>query len=307
MNDSMAQQGHALPSLELAGWKTTLTWIGAIVTSLIFVVSGVWKIVDPFGVAVRLAQAKVPENLSLAATLLLGIVETATAVLILVPRFRKWGAWLASLLLVVFMIYIGVHYNALRGAECSCFPWVKRAVGPGFFVGDLVMLAFAVMAGYWARRAESKRSAILVVAVVTVFALVSYGAAAVHQRGIKAPATISVDGKPFSTKQGHVFIYFFDPECMHCFDAAKRMSKLDWGETKVVAVPTRVPEFAQDFLRDTGLKAGISPDFAVLKKTFPFGDPPSGAALVNGRQKEPVTKYEGDEPVATLKRLGFAR
>jgi uncharacterized membrane protein YphA (DoxX/SURF4 family) len=305
MNDSMAQRRHALPTLELPSWKTSLSWIGAIVTSLIFLVSGVWKITDPFGVAARLVQARIPQNLSLAATLLLGIAETATAVLVLVPRFRKWGAWMASLLLVSFMIYIGVNYNALRGAECSCFPWVKRAVGPGFFIGDALMLAFAVMAGYWARPAESKRSAIMVVAAVAVFALVSYGATAVRQTGVKAPATITVDGKPFSLQQGRTFIYFFDPECMHCFDAAKRMSQLNWGDTKVVAVPTRVPEFAHDFLKDTGLKAGVSPDVALLKKTFPFGDPPFGAAIQNGRQKEPVSKFEDAEPAATLRRLGF--
>jgi len=34
---------------------------------------------------------KVPQNLSLAAALLLGIAETFSAVLILVPRFRRWA------------------------------------------------------------------------------------------------------------------------------------------------------------------------------------------------------------------------
>ena len=121
------------------------------------------------------------------------------AVLVLVPRFRKWGAWLGSALLVAFMIYIGLNYTALRGAECNCFPWIKRAVGPGFFVADAVMLLLALMAGFWAQRAESKRSAVLIVCAVTVFALVSYGATAVRQRGVKAPAVITVDGKPVAS------------------------------------------------------------------------------------------------------------
>jgi hypothetical protein len=207
----------------------------------------------------------------------------------------------------MFMIYIGVNYTALRGAECNCFPLIKRAVGPGFFVGDAVMLLLALLAGFWAQRAESKRSAVLVVCAVTVFALVSYGATAVRQRGIKAPETITVDGKPFSTQQGRILIFFFDPECMHCFDVAKRMSKLDWGDTKVIGVPTAQPQFAPDFLHDTGLKASVSNDLPLLKKTFPFGDPPAMAALENGRQKEPVTKFEGDEPAATLRRLGCVK
>ena len=124
---------------------------------------------------------------------------------------------------------------------------------------------------------------------------------------MKAPSTITVDGKPFSTQLGRIFIYFFDPECPHCLDAGKRMAKLDWGDTKIVIVPTTQPQFAPDFLHDTGLKAGVSNDLAVLKKTFPFGDPPAGVALENGREKEAVTKFEDEEPAATLRKLGFAR
>lgn len=307
MNDSMAQREESLPSLDLPPWKSALNWIAAILTSLVFIVAGLWKITDPISAAARLAQAKVPENLSLAAALVLGIAETVAAVLVLVPRFRKWGAWLGSALLVAFMIYIGINYTALHGAECNCFPWIKRAVGPGFFVGDAVMLLLAVIAGFWARPSESKRGAVIVLCAVTVFALVSYGATAVRQRGIQAPATITVDGKPFSTQEGRIVIFFFDPECMHCFDVAKRLSQLNWNDTKIVGVPTVHPQFAPDFLHDTGLKAGISTDIALLKKTFPFGDPPSIAALENGRQKAPVTKYEDPEPAATLRQLGFVK
>jgi uncharacterized membrane protein YphA (DoxX/SURF4 family) len=307
MNDSMAQRAPALAPLELPGWKTSLNWISAILTSVLFMVAGLWKVTDPYGAAARLAQARVPEKLSLAAALLLGIAETVAAVLILVPRFRKWGAWLGSALLVAFMIYIGANYTALHGAECNCFPWIKRAVGPGFFVGDAVMLLFAVLAGFWAGPAQSKRSAIIVACAVTVFAMVSYGASAVKLHGTKAPSTITVDGKPFSTQQGRVFIFFFDPECTHCLDAGKRMAKLNWGDTRLVVVPTTQPQFAPDFLHDTGLRAGVSNDLGLLKKTFPFGDPPAGVALENGHEKEPVTKFEDDEPAATLRKLGFVR
>jgi len=307
MDDSMAQRPDALGSLELPSWKATLNWIAAVVTAMIFIVSGLWKITDPIGAATRLAQARLPESISLPATIVLGIMETVAAVLVIVPRFRKWGAWLASGLLVAFMIYIGVNYNALHGEECNCFPLIKRAVGPGFFIGDGIMLLLAFLAGHWARPAEGKRSAIIVLAAVTVFALVSYGVIAAKQTGVKAPAVITVDGKPFSMQRGRILIFFFDPECLHCLDAAKRMSKLDWGDTKVIAVPVAQPQFAPDFLRDSGLKASVSTDLQVLKKTFPFGDPPAGAAIENGRQKEPITKFEGEEPAATLRNLGFAR
>ena len=123
----------------------------------------------------RLAQAKVPESLSVAAALGFGIAETLGGVLLLIPRFRRWGALIVSLLLVAFMIFIGINYNALRGAECSCFPWVKRAVGPGFFIGDGIMLLLAIAAGIGAKASSGLKSAVAVLATITVLAGASYG------------------------------------------------------------------------------------------------------------------------------------
>jgi len=305
MDDSMAHSGEMLAHFELPSWKSWLSWTGALLTSALFLLAGVWKITDAPAFAVRLAQLKVPQELTLPASVLLGIVETFAAVLILVPRFRRWGAWLATLLLLVFMVYIGVNYNALHGADCSCFPWLKRAVGPGFFVGDAVMLALAVLAGIWSRRSENLRSAVLVLGAVVVFALVSYGVAATRNSGVKAPDTVMVDGKPYSLQQGRVFIYFFNPECMHCLDAAKKLAKLNWGDTRVIGVATEQPRFAQGFMDTTGLKGVISTDIELLRKTFPFVDPPAAVALENGHQKASLTHFEGEEPAVTLMKLGF--
>jgi uncharacterized membrane protein YphA (DoxX/SURF4 family) len=301
----MAHPQQGLAPLELPSWKTALSWTCAILIALVFLVSGLWKITDAPGAAVRMAQARVPQSLSLAAAICFGIAETFAAVLLLVPRFRRWGAWLGGALLVAFMIFIAINYNALRGAECSCFPWVKRAVGPGFFIGDGIMLALAVGAGVWAKRAESLRSAILILGTVTLFALVSYGVAAMRQTGTPAPDTVTVDGKPYSLQQGKILIFYFDPECLHCLDAAKRMSKYNWGDTRVVAVPINVPQFAQGFLDDTHLKAVISPDLKKLTQIFPFVSAPAGVALVNGREKMALTQFEDNEPADTLKKLGF--
>jgi len=55
----------------------------------------------------------------------------------------------------------------------------------------------------------------------------------------------------------------------------------------------------------TGLKAGVSEDFAELKQVFGFSGYPSGVALFNGRQRALLTQFEGSEPAATLKQLGF--
>ena len=301
----MAQPQGGLCSLELPGWKTALGWVAAILLSLLFLISGLWKITDAQGAAVRLAQARVPESMSLAAALVFGIVETLGGVLLLVPRFRRWGSILTGLLLLAFLAYFAVNYNLLRGADCSCFPWVKRVVGPGFFIGDGLMFALAVLAGIWSRPPESLRSAILVLGAVVVFALVSYGVGAARQTGVKAPESIVVDGQAYSLEHGKVFLYFFDPECMHCFDAAKRMSHLNWGDTKVVAIAIQQPQYATQFLQDTGLRAAISTDLQKLRQVFPYVSTPAGVALEDGREKAPLTKFEGEEPGATLKQLGL--
>ena len=48
-------------------WKTALSWMGALLLALIFLGSGLWKLTDAPGAAVRMAQARVPQSLSLAA------------------------------------------------------------------------------------------------------------------------------------------------------------------------------------------------------------------------------------------------
>ena len=301
----MAQPRSGLAAVDAPAWQTALSWIAALSLALLFLISGLWKITDAQGWAVRVAQAKIPQMISLPVAILVGIAETFGAVLILVPRFRRWGAILLALLLVVFLAYFAVNYNTLRGEDCSCFPWLKRVVGPGFFISDAAMLLAAIAAFFWSKPSTSRRSALLVLAAVSVFALVSYGVNEVRQTGTKAPDSITVDGKPYSLQSGKIFLFFFDPECMHCFDAAKRMSQMNWGDTKVIAIPIQNPQFGPQFLQDTGLKASLSADVAPLRKIFPFVSAPAGVALVNGREKAPLNQYEGEEPGASLKKLGF--
>src|SRR4051794_25527492 len=270
MDDSIAQAGPHSGSLVMPAWKSVLSASSAVVLAALFLVAGVWKITEPFDAASRMVQAKVPADLGLPAAIGFGTVETFAAILLLVPQFRRWGAWLTGLLLIALMAYIGYYYDVLRGAECSCFPWLKRAVGPGFFVGDGAMLLLAVAAGAWSRRSDGKRTAAIILGAVSVFALVSFGVTYARQTGVRAPNTITVNSQPYSLQHGRHFIYFFDPECSHCYQAAKTMATYEWLDTKVVGIPTAQPRFAAGFMQETGLKAPVSNDLEMMKKIFPF-------------------------------------
>ena len=294
-----------LHAVEFPGWKTRLSWAAAVLLAILFLLSGLWKITDTQGWAQRIIQLKMPGALGVPAALLAGVAETLGAVLILVPRFRRWGALLIGLLLIAFMAYFAAHYDALRGADCSCFPWIKRAIGPQFFLGDLAMLGLAMVAGWWSRPAGSLRAMVVIAGAVAVFALVSYGVSEVRQSGTRAPASILVAGQPYSLAHGKYFLFFFNPACTHCFDAAKGMAGLAWGQTRVVAIPVELPQYAGQFVAETGLNAVVTPDFELLKRTFGYTAYPFGVAIDNGRERTAVLRFDGTEPAATLRRLGF--
>jgi uncharacterized membrane protein YphA (DoxX/SURF4 family) len=294
-------------TLELPRWKLTLNWIAALLIGALFLASGIWKITDPQAAAGRMIQVRIPASLSLAAALAVGISETLAGVLTVAPRLRRWGAALAALLLVVFMIFVAVQYSALRGADCSCFPWVKRMVGPAFFIGDAVMLLLAVVAAAWSRRPAGFRAVAVVLGTVVVFALVSYGVADVGKAGAHSPDQIAVDGRPYPIDSGKVFLFFFNPSCTHCLSAAREMSGMQWGDTRLIAVPVEHPEWASQFLESAGLAARISTDFEKLKQAFNYKTYPFAVALENGREKASLTKFDAGEPVSTIKRLGFAQ
>lgn len=300
-------QGEVAPSstLEIAAWKQWSGTICAWALAVIFLVAGFWKLSDPLATSARMAQALIPGPLALSVALLAGITEAWAGVLVVVPRWRRWGAWLCGIMLLAFMVYMGVNYQALAGEDCSCFPWLKRAVGPGFFIGDAVMLVAAVIAGIWARPSESPKQAIMALAAIVVFAGAVYGMTRVRQTGVEAPREIMVDGKPFDLHQGRVFVYFFDPECSHCDEAAKVMSKHKWNGVRIVAVATANPHWGGQFLQATALKAGLSSDADKLKLVFPFTDPPYGVALEHGRQQAAFPFFDKEEPATGLKKLGW--
>lgn len=287
------------------GWRKWVATGSAVVLAALFLVAGIWKLSDPFATEARMTQALIPKPLAMPVALMAGIGETWAGVLLLVPRWRRWGAWLAGAALVVFMAYFGLFYNQLRGADCSCFPWLKRVVGVEFFVSDALMLVAAVLAGLWSARSTNIRQAGMALAAIVVMALAVYGATLTQRAGIQAPAEIHVDGKPFALREGRVILYFFDPECMHCVQGARQLASFSWKDVQIIAAPTVNPQWAAAFLHDTGLRAGVTLEAGKLRQTFQFGDPPYGVALDGGRVAYSFTFAEGEDVAGALRRLGW--
>ena len=98
MDDSMAHSGDMLARFELPSWKSWLSWTGAVLTSILFLAAGLWKITDAPAFAVRLAQLKVPQDLTLPASVLLAEIT----VKFVVPGSSARGATVSAALGGVF-------------------------------------------------------------------------------------------------------------------------------------------------------------------------------------------------------------
>jgi len=290
----------------LPAWKNIVGHAAAGITAILFIFAGLYKMFDPFTFQTLAEQLMVPVMFSLPLAIGLGVGETLAGVLVLIPRYRRWGAMLATFLLLAFMAYIGARYNELLGRDCSCFPWLKRTVGPGFFIGDAAFLVASVTALWLSRKPGSLTGALKILGALVMMSGAAFGYNVMQQSGVQVPASITVDGKPFALRQGRVFLFFYDPACSHCEAAAKDMSTYQWkSDVTIVGLPTNDPQWAASFVRDTKLNARTSFDTAALRKLFTFPNPPYAVALDNGRVKENLSHFDKPEPQPALKRLGF--
>lgn len=306
---SVADTAIGQEPTQTAGWQKATAAVSGILLGIIFLVSGGWKMLDPFKTGELLEQAKVPAGFGKFGASTLGALEVFAAFMLFYPALRRWGGLLGSALLVFFLGWIGYYYNALVGKECSCFPIIKRSIGPGFFISDGVMLLLGVAAFVWSAKVVSAKLPARVLASLVVLAGLSFGVNTWRHSNVQVPTPVIVDGKAQSLAEGKVFIFFYDPQCMHCDAAAKFMATLNWGDTKVVAIPTLNPQWAAAFLHDTGLKAATSLELDKLKKAFPFVDPPYGVALVDGQVKGTFTQAQFNAPLPQpdLQKLGFTK
>ena len=289
-------------------WQNRVGWLAAVVMAVVWLVAGIWKLTNLTGFQLMLTQMLVPVWLSLPGALALGITETFAGVLLLRPAWRRLGGYLSAALLVVFMAYLGYHYETLKGEDCSCFPWLERSVGPGFFWGDATMVAVALVAAWFSPRISAVRSA-----GVALLAVALFGATMLVLKPFappldaEVPASISVDSGNYPLDSGRIFLYFFNPTCIHCLDVGLMMAELDW-QAELVGVPTQDYDLAPGFIEDTGLRQmKLSPDLEPLKAVFPFEDVPYAVALEDGKVRERLMFFEEPELIEKLRGVGMVK
>ncbi|HMC62159.1 MAG TPA: hypothetical protein VKJ01_23390, partial [Candidatus Solibacter sp.] len=74
-----------------------------------------------------------------------------------------------------------------------------------------------------------------------------------------------------------------------------------------IGVPISQPQWAAQFMKDTGFHMDISTDLEKLKQVFPYTAVPAGVAIESGREKAALVKFENEEPEVSLKQLGFVK
>jgi uncharacterized membrane protein YphA (DoxX/SURF4 family) len=307
MNYEIPMEARALDTQSTPAWKSWIGWTAAILMAALWLVAGIWKLSDLSGFQVKLTQMLVPVALSMPATLALVVSELTAGILLLVPAWRRLGGISSALLLLVFMAYVAINYEPLRGADCSCFPWVERAVGPAFFWSDGAMVALALLAAWFSRPPARLRQAAYALAgiVATTGVMLAVEQSAAPAAAGELPSAIQVDGGEVAIHQGPVFLYFFNPTCLHCLDAGVAMSKYQWKAT-YVGIPTQDFDFGPQFVNDAGLKnVKLSPEIDRLKAIFPFEDVPYAVALKDGKVVADLRFFEEPALGEKLREIGF--
>jgi peroxiredoxin len=117
-----------------------------LILAVVFVVSGVAKLLDLSGAQAAMRSFGVPESMTRSAAIALPIAEIVIALLLIPATSAIWGGLLAFLLLLVFVASIGYNLSKGRKFECHCFGQLSRSeIGPPTLVRNAVL---AVIAGF---------------------------------------------------------------------------------------------------------------------------------------------------------------
>src|SRR5947209_14128691 len=112
----------------------------------IFAVAGVAKLSDRRGTERALLSFRVPKTMVPAMVIALPLLELSAAVALVPGPTARWGATLAALLLIGFIV--GIAAAMLRGEEpdCHCFGQVQSApAGGATLIRNLLLLGVALV------------------------------------------------------------------------------------------------------------------------------------------------------------------
>lgn len=257
--------------------RNILVWILALVLAAIFAVAGGWKLWAPAAAGIRLVQLGIPSNLGLPLAVVLGTAELFAAVLLVIPAYRRWGAALIGVMLVVFMAYMGARYTQLKGVECGCLPGRGRALGAGFFIQDGLMLAAAAAVFLLKPLKEAPRRSLVPAALaLALIVALGVGSASLERPLFAKESGLTVRvmdraGRVADTSissRSQTLLYFYDATCSDCKKASAELARVRLA-APLIALPIEKPQEGYAYLDAAGIKnALISPDHAQLSERF---------------------------------------
>ncbi|MBW3632535.1 MAG: redoxin domain-containing protein, partial [Chloroflexi bacterium] len=123
-----------------------------LILAAVFVVSGISKLFDLSGSQAAMRSFGVPERMTRAGGIALPIAELVIAVLLIPTATAAWGALLALILLIVFVVSISYSLSRGRKFDCHCFGQLTTSeIGPSTLVRNAVLAvlaAFVAISGF---------------------------------------------------------------------------------------------------------------------------------------------------------------
>ena len=123
-----------------------------LILAAVFVVSGISKLFDLSGSQAAMRSFGVPERMTRAGGILLPVAELIIAVLLIPAATAAWGALLALVLLIVFVVSIGYSLSRGRKFDCHCFGQLTTSeIGPSTLSRNAVLAvlaAFVAVSGF---------------------------------------------------------------------------------------------------------------------------------------------------------------
>lgn len=184
-----------------------LVVIARLVLAVVFIVSGVGKLLDLKGSQAAMRGFGLPENLAKPAGLALPFAELFVALLLLPVATATLGGWLALALLLAFIA--GISYNLSQGKrpDCHCFgQFHSEPIGKPTLIRNAVLSVIALfigisgLAGYpgaslvaWPRGSGMIETVLLLIVIVQAIVVAAIVWLLVHLLGQSGRLLIRMD------------------------------------------------------------------------------------------------------------------